>query len=220
MYQTSQTASPSTVNTVWLRIEDGHHPSMLKGYLIGLGSDHSLLCGLPTCTTWQHLKPGIVCRGHTLLEGETYQFETTIKEVLPDRPALHLHSPKRITRRSPRIHPRIPVDITGTIRPTNQDGAVLAVLPAQLSDLCTMGCQLVTSETTWPSLATLTVILTCRLPGLDHNSKFQGRIEWIDPTPELLMGIQFQFSSTDDVACRDLERWFCSQQAKLVNTVA
>ncbi len=193
---------------------------MLRGYLMGLGSDHSLLCGLPAHTTWQHFKPGMTCRGHTLIEGETYQFETTIKEVLPDQPALLLKSPDKITRRAPRIHPRVPVNISGTIRPTNQDGVVLAVLPATLSDLCTMGCQLVTSETTWPSMATLTVILTCRLPGLDHTSKFHGRIEWIDPTPELQMGIQFQFASTADVVCRDLERWFGMQQAKLINTVA
>jgi len=193
---------------------------MLKGHLIGLGSDHSLLCGLPTCTTWQHLKAGMICRGHTVLEGETYQFESTIKEIQVDRPALLLNRPQRITRRSPRIHPRIPIDITGTIRPINQHGEVLAVLPAQLGNLCTMGCQLVTPETTWPSLATLVVDLTCRLPGLGHTSKFHGRIEWIDPTPQLLMGIQFQFSSASDVACRDLEQWFCTQQARLINTIA
>jgi hypothetical protein len=66
----------------------------------------------------------------------------------------------------------------------------------------------------------LTVILTCRLPGIDHMSTFHGRIEWIDPTPELNMGIQFQFASTTEMACRDLEQWFGSQQAKLINTVA
>ncbi len=220
MYQSSQTTSPSTTNTVWLRVDEQHQPTMLRGYLIGLGPDHSLLCGLPAHTTWQQFKPGMTCRGHTLIEGETYQFETTIKEVRLGQSALLLNSPKKITRRPPRVYPRVPVDISGTIRPTNHNGDVLAVLPATLIDLCTMGCQLVTSETTWPSMATLTVIFTCRLPGLDHTSKVHGHIEWIDPTPELQMGIQFQFTSTTDVACRDLERWFCSQQAKFINTVA
>lgn len=220
MYQSSQTTSSSTTNTVWLRLEEEHQSAMLRGHLIGLGSDQSLLCALPAHTTWQQFKPGMTCRGHTLIEGETYQFETTIKEVLLKQGALLLNSPKKITRRAPRIHPRVPVNISGTIRPTNHNGDVLAVLPTTLIDLCTMGCQLVTSEITWPSLATLTVVLTCRLPELDHTSKFHGRIEWIDPTPELQMGIQFEFTSTSDVACRDLERWFGSQQAKLINTVA
>ncbi len=193
---------------------------MLRGHLIGLGSDHSMLCGIPTHTTWQEFKVGMTCHGHTIIEGETYQFQTTIKEVRRDQPALLLHHPTRIARRPPRTHPRIPVDISCTIRPTNYDGTVLAVLPATLIDLCTMGCQLTTSETTWPNLATLTVILSCRLPNIDHSSKFHGKIEWITPIPELQMGIQFQFSSLEDVACHDLERWFCSQQAKLINTIA
>ncbi|MDA0739100.1 MAG: flagellar brake domain-containing protein [Nitrospirae bacterium] len=220
MYQTSQTTSISSVNTVWLRVEDGANPTMLRGHLIGMGSDHSMLCGIPTHTTWKQFKVGMTCHGHTVIEGETYQFQTTIKEVRQDQPALLLHNPPRITRRPPRTHPRVPVDISGTIRPTDPSGAVLAVLPATLIDLCTMGCQLTTSETTWPNLATLTVILSCRLPNIDHTSKFHGRIEWITPNPELQMGIQFQFSSFEDVACRDLERWFGSQQAKLINTVA
>ncbi|MDT7043785.1 PilZ domain-containing protein [Candidatus Nitronereus thalassa] len=220
MYHTTETTTNSTTNTVWLRIEDENSPAMLRGHLIGLGQNQALLCGIPSHPSWQQLKPGMTCRGHTVIEGETYQFETTIKEVLRDQPAILLNSPRKITRRPPRVHPRIPVDIPGTIRPMNYDGTVLAVLPATLSDLCTMGCQLRTSETTWPSLATLTVILTCRLPNLDHTSKFHGRIEWIEPIPELLMGIQFQFTSFSDVACKDLERWFGSQQAKLINTIA
>ena len=220
MYQTNQTISPSPTNTVWLRLEGENEHSMMRGYLIGLGSDHSLLCGLPAHTTWGQFKLGMTCRGHTLIDGETYQFEATIKEIILEQSALLLNTPKKITRRAPRIHPRVPVDISGTIRPTNHNGDVLAVLPTTLIDLCTMGCQLVTSETTWPNLATLTVILTCRLPGIDHMSNLHGRIEWIDPTPELNMGIQFQFASATEMACRDLEQWFGSQQAKLIDTVA
>lgn len=220
MYQTSQTTSTSSVNTVWLRVEDGSTPVMLRGHLIGLGSDHSMLCGIPTHSTWQQFKVGMTCHGHTIIEGETYQFQTTIKEVRKDQPAILLHHPTRIARRPPRTFPRVPVDISCTIRPTDHDGTVLAVLPATLIDLCTMGCQLTTSETTWPTLATLTVILSCRLPNLDHASTLHGKIEWITPSPDLQMGIQFQFSSVDDMACHDLERWFRSQQAKLINTVA
>lgn len=220
MYQTSHATITPSINTVWLSFDGKTNEGILRCHLLGLASDHALVCGLPNPQHWGKLEQGLLCRGHTIIDGETYQFETTVREVLPQQPALILNPPHKITKRPPRHHPRVPVEIPGTVRPTAQDGHVLAVLPAMMSDLCPTGCQLVVSETTWPSLATLSVMISCRLPGLTHTSKFQGRVEWLEPTPELHMGIQFQFSSLSDVACKDLEKWFRSQRAKLINTVA
>ena len=220
MYQSPSSTLTPGINTVWLSFNGKTNEGILRCHLLGLASDHALVCGLPNPQHWGHLYPGHPCRGHTIIDGETYQFETTIREVRPDQPALVLNPPPKITKRPPRNHPRVPVEIQGTVRPTAQDGQIMAVLPAVMSDLCPTGCQLVVSETTWPSLATLTVVISCRLPGISHTSKFQGRIEWLEPTPELHMGIQFQFSSPSDISCKDVETWYRSQHAKLINTVA
>ncbi len=220
MDQTPYTSPTAGINTVWLTFSSDQARGILRCQLLGLGSDHSLICGLPEPHNWDQLKPGTTCRGHTLMEGDTYQFETTVKEIQGNLPALILNRPHKITRRAPRVHPRVPVEISGTIRPMSQEGWILAVLPGTLSNLCPTGCLLQVPEATWPNMATLNVVLSCRLPGLSHTSKFQGWIEWIDPTPDLHMGIQFQFSSPSDVASQDLHRWFHSQQAKLINTVA
>jgi hypothetical protein len=207
-------------NTVWLTITESPSPIILRGQLLGLNPDHSMWCSLPGSFNPSELTPGLGCIGHTLIDGETYQFEATIGTLQLNPPTIHINCPYKITRRTARVYPRLPVTISGTIRPMGQDQHILAVLPTTIHNLCPTGCQLQVGEANWPQGATLNVLLSCQLPSISHASKFQGTIEWIDPTPELQMGIQFQFSSPSDVSHQDLIQWFQSHQAKLINTVA
>lgn len=195
-------------------------PLVIHCQLLGIGADHSMVCGVADRSVLSAVEPGHVCRGHTVIDGETYQFETTVHGSQSNPAALILTKPPDISWRQPRYLPRVPLQLTGTIRPVGSDGDVLAVLPARIVDLCPSGCQTVVSGETWPSLATMEVFLTCRLPGSSAASTFQGSIEWLTPSRELHLGIHFHFSSPTDIASQEVTRWFHSQQAKLVNTQA
>ncbi|MCZ6799446.1 MAG: PilZ domain-containing protein [Nitrospirae bacterium] len=207
-------------NTVWLTITESPTPIILRGQLLGLNPDHSMWCSLPGPFNPADLTPGLGCMGQTLIDGETYQFEATIRSVQLNPPTIHINCPYKITQRAARVYPRLPVTISGTIRPLGQDQQILAVLPFTMTNLNPTGCQLQVGETNWPQGATLNVVLSCHLPSISHTSKFQGKIEWIDPTPELQMGVQFQFTTSSDVSQQDLIQWFQSQKATLINTVA
>ncbi|RMH08731.1 MAG: hypothetical protein D6704_02530 [Nitrospirae bacterium] len=211
---------PGGTNTIWLTFPETPQFSILRCQLLGIGADHSLICRVPALKDWNHLQPGMRCRGQTLLEGETYQFETTVQKIHPEQEQLELQPPSQLRHRAPRAYPRVPVEVAGSLRPLSYEGKVLAVLPCLIRDLCPTGCQLTVQENLWPNLATLRIILTCQLPGLTHRSKFFGTIEWIDPLFDLYMGVQFTFASSNDVACQDLLRWFSSQRAKFVDTTA
>lgn len=219
MNQDSATPLLVGQNLVWLTFPNQTPSVILQGQLLGLGSDHSLLCGVPSSIQIHHIHPGLGCKGHTLIEGETYQFEATVRAVQLSPPGILLNRPYKIMRRPPRQYPRVPVSLSGFIRPMADNHRVLAVLPATLIDLCPTGCQLHVEESIWPKLATMDVVITCKVPGISHTSKLPGTIEWIDPSLVLQMGIQFRFSSPDDVACQDLTRWFHSQKAKFIDTV-
>lgn len=219
MAQPTSPFSPPSGNIMWLTLSTPNSSGIIRGQLLGLGADQSLLCSLPDPLDLSQIEIGMGCQGHTLLEGETYQFQATIREILFSPPRILLNRPYTISRRPPRIYPRIPVTLSGSIRPMGGDQQILAVLPAIISNLCLTGCQLKVEEHAWPPLASFQVIVTCRLPEGTHTSKFRGTIEWIEPHEGLLMGIHFQFASPTDVSCQDLTRWFQSQQAKLINTV-
>ncbi len=180
--------------------------------------DHSLLCALPQDSPLPRLTPGSLVKGRSLLDGDTYQFETTIKDISIPSQSLRLNPPESIIHQAARVYPRLTVDVSGTVRPMNDQSKVLAVLPVTISDLCPTGCRLMAEANAWPAVTSMQVILTCQLPGSSHNSKISGKIEWIDPTPDLHIGVQFCFQSESDVARLDLLHWYTSQQAKLINT--
>ena len=209
----------SSSNTLWLTFQSEATPMILRSQLLGLGPDHSLLCSIPSGVTLPDQTVGALVKGRSLFDGETYQFDTSVQEILPGSQSLRLTAPAEISHQVARVYPRLSVEVSGTVRPLSDHAKVLAVLPVTIRDLCPTGCQLTTPAAAWPTVASLQILMTCRLPGSSHNSKFSGKIEWIDPTPELNMGIRFRFQSEDDVARQDLLRWFTSQQAKLINTV-
>ena len=210
----------SSSNTVWLTFPGDTTTPIIRAQLLGLGPDHSLLCSLPDDCTELGLRPGTVCKGRSLLDGDTYQFETTVREIVTTPRSLRLDPPADIVRQAPRIYPRLQVDLSGTVRPMSDHAKILAVLPVTINDLCPTGCQLTVSASAWPTVASTQVLLTCQLPSSSHNSKFYGKIEWIDLGADLQIGIQFQFQPGHDVAQQDLLTWFTSQQAKLINTSA
>ena len=214
-----QTLLSSSSNTLWLTFQAAPTSIIIRSQLLGLGPDHSLLCALPNDPILTDLVPGTLCKGRSLLDGETYHFETTVQEILRVSHTLRLKPPNEISHQAARVYPRLSVDLSGTVRPLSDHAKVLAVLPVTISDLCPTGCQLTAPANTWPTVTSMQLFLTCQLPGSSHKSKFSGKIEWIDPTPDLHIGLQFQFQAEKDVARQDLLQWFTSQQAKLINTV-
>lgn len=180
--------------------------------------DHSLLCALPQDSQLPDLPPGSLVKGRSLLDGDTYQFETTIKEISIPAQSLRLNAPESILHQAARVYPRLAVDVSGTVRPMNDHGKILAVLPVIISDLCPSGCHVTAEANAWPAVTSMKMMLTCQLPGCSHTSRFSGTIEWIDPTPDLHIGVQFCFQSESDVARLDLLHWYTAQQAKLINT--
>ena len=218
MSHQTRTFLSSTANTLWLTIPTQPTSIIIRSQLLGLGSDHSLLCVLPQELNVPLLRPGTPCKGRSLLDGETYQFETTIQEAVPSTQTLRLYAPEEITREAARVYPRLTVDIAGTVRPLSDHSKVLAVLPVSISDLCPTGCQLTAHDNAWPTVTTVQILLTCQLPESSHNSKFHGKIEWIDPSNALHLGVQFRFASEANVARQDLLRWFTSQRAQIINT--
>ena len=156
--------------------------------LLGLGPDHSLLCILPEDIDVPELSPDIICKGRSLLDGDTYQFETTIREILPSPSAIRLNAPTKITREIPRTYPRVPVELTGTVRPISDSGRVLAVLPVSLHDLCPTGCQLRVPASTWPDLSIRQVFLSCQLPTQIIVLNFMGKLNGSVRSPNFTSG--------------------------------
>ncbi len=207
-------------NVLWLTISSVPENVLVRSSLLGLGADHSLLCAIPNDQPLELLSKGLPCKGRSYIDGEVYEFDTVIQEILSFPPAIRLEAPPNIMRQFPREFPRLTVDLSGAVRPLSRTGHILAVLPVQLSNLSPTGCQFSLAPTAWPKVAALHLYLSCRLPGFDHHSKFHGSIEWVHPTKELIIGVRFLFKSDQDIAKHDVLQWYTSQQANLVNTTA
>ncbi len=207
-------------NVLWLTISSQPENLLIKSSLLGLGPDHSLLCAIPSDQPLELLAKGLPCKGRSYIDGEIYEFETVIQEFLTHPPAIRLQAPLKIAYQTPRSFPRLTVDLPGAVRPLRRNGEILAVLPAQLSNLSPAGCQFSIDPQAWPKVSSLYIYISCRLPGANHQSKFHGSIESVHPSQNLLIGIQFIFESDQDTSRQDIHRWYSSQQAKLVNTTA
>ncbi len=207
-------------NAIWLTIPSKPDNLLLQTKLLGLGPDQSLLCALPDSQALSSITPGSPCKGRSHIDGEMYEFETNIQEILVHPPSLRLEAPHQISRQQPRSFPRLSVDLPGTVRPLNDRGSILAVLPIRLENLSPSGCQFSVAPSAWPIVTSLRISLTCRLPESHHLSNFPGSIEWIHPAQELLIGTQFTFSSPEDTRRKDLLKWFSSQRAHFINTTA
>ena len=207
-------------NILWLTISTSPENVLIRSTLLGLGADNSLLCAIPNDQPLKLLAMGIPCKGRSYIDGEIFEFETVTQEILTFPPAIRLEAPPNIIRQIPRSFPRLQVDLPGAVRPLSRNGQILAVLPVQLCDLSPTGCQFSIAPSAWPKVSALHLYLSCRLPGFGHHSKLHGSIEWIHPTKELLIGIQFIFESDQDIAKQDILQWYTSQRANLVNTTA
>jgi hypothetical protein len=207
-------------NLIWLTFPSTPENLLIRTYLLGLGADHSLLCAFPEDQTLDFVKSGIPCKGRSCIDGEIYEFETVIQEILTQPPTIRLAAPQNVSRKNPRAFPRLTVNLTGVVRPLSDKGHILAVLPVGLSNLSPTGCQFKVNPSAWPIVSSLHLNISCRLPGFHHHSKFSGSIEWVDPTKELVIGTKFHFTSTQDVANQDVMQWYTSQRAHLVNTTA
>ena len=207
-------------NSIWLTLLSKPENLLIRTYLLGLGADHSLLCALPKDQSLDFLKSGISCKGRSCIDGEIYEFETVIQEMLIQPPTIRLAAPQNISRQNPRSFPRLTVNLTGAVRPLSDKGHILAVLPVRLSNLSPTGCQFSVTPSTWPIFSSLQLHISCRLPGFHHHSKFSGSIEWVHPTKEFVIGTKFLFASTQDVGNQDVIRWYTSQRAHLINTTA
>ncbi len=207
-------------NILWLTIGTSPDKIWIKSSLLGLGPDHSLLCAIPDDQPLDVLSQGLRCKGRSNIDGEIFEFETVIQEFLAFPPAIRLTAPSTILRRTPRSFPRLTVDLPGVIRPLSRTGQILAVLPVQLSNLSPTGCQFSIDPSTWPKVSALHLYLSCRLPGFNHQSKIQASIEWVHPTNELVIGIQFVFKTDKDIARQGVLQWYSSQKSTLINTTA
>ena len=207
-------------NILWLTISSPPETILIRSSLLGLGPDNSLLCALPKDQPLDLLSKGLPCKGRSYIDGDVYEFETVIQEFLTFPPAVRLEAPPNILRQVPRSFPRLTIDIPGVVRPLSKNGQIFAVLPVQLSNLSPSGCQFSIDPSAWPKVSNLNLFISCRLPGFDHQSKFHGSIEWVQPTNELVMGIKFIFESEKDIAKQDILLWYRSQQANFVNTRA
>jgi len=207
-------------NVLWVTISTSPEKILIKSSLLGLGPDRSLLCAIPNDQPLDLLSQGLRCKGRSYIDGEIYEFETVIQEFLTFPPAIRLKAPSTILRQIPRSFPRLTVDLPGVVRPLSRTGHILAVLPVQISNLSPTGCQFTIDPSTWPKVSGLHLYLSCRLPGFNHQSKIHGSIEWVHPTNELVIGIQFRFKTDKDIAKQDVLHWYRSQKANLVNTTA
>ena len=214
------TPLPLGSNPIWLTITSDSDPFLIQSHLLGLGPDHSLLCALPHQHNLEKLTRGLACKGRSFIDGEIFEFESMIQEVLTTPFSLRLEAPRKITKQLPRSFPRVAVNLPGTARPLSETGHILAVLPVSFLNLSPTGCQFQVLSVAWPLVSSLHVQLTCHLPGLHHHSKFLGTIEWIQPMKDLLIGTNFVFHPENDTSQKDVLRWFTSQKAKLINTKA
>ena len=209
----------SSANTLWLTFFEEPNSFIIRSQLLGLGPDHSLICALPENLELGTILPGTLCQGRSLLDGDAYQFKTVVQEIVANPPTIRLKSPTNNSRQPARMYPRLPVEFSGTVRPLDEKGQVMAVLPVTLNNLCPTGCQFVVPSSSWPSMTTMRVLLFFQFPDSSHSSKFYANIEWINPTSELYIGTQFSSTTRNDSARQDLHQWFTSQKAKLINTV-
>ncbi|MDH5428289.1 MAG: PilZ domain-containing protein [Nitrospirota bacterium] len=207
-------------NVLWLTVATSPNNILIKSSILGLGPDHSLLCAIPDDQPLETLSQGLRCKGRSNIDGEIFEFETVIQEFLSFPSAIRLTAPQTILRQIPRSFPRLTVDLPGVVRPLSRTGQILAVLPVQLSNLSPTGCQITIDPSTWPRVSALHLYLSCRLPGFNHQSKIQGSIEWVHPTNELVIGIQFFFQTDKDIVQQDVLQWYSSQKATIVNTTA
>src|SRR5690606_29728078 len=119
---------------------------------------------------------GVSCKGRCCIDGELFEFESKIQEILRHHSVIRLAAPQRITRQAPRSFPRLTVALPGVIRPLHNNGDVLAVLPVQLHNLSPTGCQFSLAPSAWPKMSSGQLHISCRLPGFSHHSKFFGCI--------------------------------------------
>jgi hypothetical protein len=207
-------------NAIWLTLPSTPEPLLIRTYLLGLGADHSLLCALPENQILDFLTSGTPCKGRSCIDGETFEFETIIQQILPLPPAIRLAAPRNISRQAPRSFPRLTVNLTGVVRPLNHKGQTLAVLPVRLINLSPTGCQFSVAASAWPIVSSLQVHLSCRLPEFHHYSKFLGSVEWVHPVQELMIGLKFLFASPQEAPFQDVRQWYTSQKAHFVDTTA
>lgn len=214
------TSLPLSANPIWITIAASPDPVLLQARLLGLGPDHSLLCGLPAQPAMEHLTIGLACKGRSYIDGDMFEFESSIQDIRLNPLTLRLEAPTKISKQHPRALPRLSVSLSGTVRPMSETGNILAVLPITIVDLSPTGCQFQAPLSAWPVISSLNIQLSCRLPGLNHYSRFKGLIEWVQPVQDLTMGIRFAFHSDQDTSQLDLHQWFTSQKARLINTTA
>lgn len=211
---------PLGSNSIWLTLAACPDPVLIQAHLLGLGPDHSLLCGLRSPMAMDNLTIGLPCKGRSFIDGEIFEFESSIQAVHQNPFTIRLEAPTKISKHQPRSLPRLSVELSGTVRPMSDTGHILAVLPITFVNLSPTGCQFQVPISAWPLISSLNIQLSCRLPGLYHYTRLQGMIEWVQPLQDLTMGIRFIFSFDQCSGQQDLLRWFTSQKAHLINTTA
>lgn len=205
-------------NPIWLTFAAHTNSILLQAHLLGLGPDHSLICGLPPSSITDQLTIGLPCKGRSCIDGEIFEFESTIQEIQLTPLTLKLEAPRKISKQQPRLLPRLSISLSGTVRPLSETGQILAVLPVTLINLSPIGCQFQVPVLAWPVISSLNIQLSCRLPGVHHYSRISGTIEWVQPKDDLTMGIRFVFNTGHNGSREDLHHWFSSQKARLINT--
>lgn len=211
---------PLGSNSIWLTIAARPDPILIQAHLLGLGPDHSLLCGMRSPLRVAHLVTGLPCKGRSSIDGDIFEFESCIQAIHQRPFTLRLEAPTKISKQQPRSLPRLSVNLSGTVRPISDKGHILAVLPITFVNLSPTGCQFQVPISAWPLISSLNIQVSCRLPGLFHYTRLQGMIEWVQPLQDLTMGIRFVFNGDHTLDQQDLHRWFTSQKANLVNTTA
>lgn len=211
---------PLGSNSIWLTIAAHPDPILIQAHLLGLGPDHSLLCGIRSPLRVDSLAKDLLCKGRSSIDGDIFEFESCIQAIHQNPFTLRLEAPTKISKQQPRSLPRLSVNLSGTVRPISDRGHILAVLPITFVNLSPTGCQFQVPISAWPLISSLNIQLSCRLPGLFHYTRIQGIIEWVQPLGDLTMGIRFVFTGNHTVDQQDLHRWFTAQKANLVNTTA
>lgn len=206
-------------NSVWLTVPSRPDHLLIHTYLLGFGANHSLLCALPENHALDFLTSGTLCKGRSCIDGEIFEFETVIQNILSLPRAIQLAAPQNILRQAPRSFPRLSINLPGVVRTLNNKGHILAVLPICLINISPTGCQFSTASSAWPRVNSLHLQISCRLPGFHHHSKFTGSIEWVHATKELMIGFKFLFVSPQDIPSQDVMQWYTRQQAKLIDTI-
>ncbi len=205
-------------NSVWLTLSSTPNDLLIQTYVLGLGADRSLLCALPENQNLKFLISGTLCKGRSYIDGEIFEFETTIQGILSLPAAIQLAAPQKIARKTPRSFPRLTVNFTGIVRPLSNKSHILAVVPVRIRNLSPTGCQLHTASFAWPTVPSLPLLISFRLPGFHYHSKFSGSTEWVHSGKEIVMGIKFLFSSPQDAPCQDVTQWYRSQRSHLIDT--